>query len=191
MASNSIFHSSSDENSWVIHITQIFNSLDHEIQSIPVCVFHVPKSLSSAKPEAYVPQLIALGPYHHFRPELYPMERFKITAAKRILNLFKNIQLSQLIFELEKLGPYIRACYHKYLDLKDDTLACIMAIDSLFFLDLLHGYAKIENNGEQMSHLVHTRGVKLTKDAILRDVLMLENQIPFVVLRKIFTIICT
>ncbi|KAJ7970106.1 Plant protein of unknown function (DUF247) [Quillaja saponaria] len=42
-----------------------------------------------------------------------------------------------------------------------------------------------------MSHLVHTSGVKLTKDAILRDVLMLENQIPLVVLRKIFTIICS
>ncbi|KAJ7970107.1 UPF0481 plant-like protein [Quillaja saponaria] len=162
MASNSIFHSSSDEKSWVVHITEIFKSLDHEIQSIPVCVFHVPKSLSSAKPEDYVPQLVALGPYRHFRPELYPTERFKLIAAKRVLNLFQNIQLSKLISEIEKLGPYIRAFMPKF-----------------------------KKNGEPMSHLIHTSGVKLSKDAILRDVLMLENQIPLAVLRKIFTIICS
>ncbi|KAJ7947383.1 UPF0481 protein [Quillaja saponaria] len=67
-----------------------------------------------------------------------------------------------------------------------------MAIDSLFFFDLLRGYAKIKKNGEPMGHLVHAScGVKLTKDAILRDVFMLENQIPLFVLRKIFSIICS
>ncbi|KAJ7970108.1 Plant protein of unknown function (DUF247) [Quillaja saponaria] len=210
MATGKIFLSIDDENHWIVHINKIFTELEDDTEKLPVCVFHVPKSLSSSKPEDYVPQLIALGPYHHFRSELYPMERFKLTAAKRILKQFRNIEIEQLISELESLSSSLRACYHKYLDFADKTLACIMAIDGLFFIDLLNGYAQIkQQKGEQdqdesvssPSSLFSTSsgmnefgnngtgGVKLTKDAILRDVIMLENQIPTFLVKKILNVI--
>lgn len=46
-----------------------------------VCVFKVPKSISSAKPEAYTPQLIGLGPNHHLQPQL--MEMHGASQARR------------------------------------------------------------------------------------------------------------
>lgn len=84
MATLSILNSESDEDSWVIQINQLVSETNLSIlKRMPVCIYQVPKSLSCAKPEAFAPQLIAIGPYNHFSPQLYPMERFKIFAAKK------------------------------------------------------------------------------------------------------------
>jgi len=192
MASLSIFNSESDEDSWVIQINQLVSETNLSILNrMPVCIYQVPKSLSCAKPEAFAPQLIAIGPYNHFCPQLYPMERFKIFAAKRVLDHFNKLDLKQLVEKLRNTGPFIRACYHKYLDLKEDTLLYTMAIDGLFLLDFFHNYLNEEVSGSFMTGLenqVQISGVKLTKDAIIRDMIMVESQIPTYILLRILVL---
>ena len=158
---------------------------------MPVCIYQVPKSLSCAKPEAFSPQLIAIGPYTHFHPDLYPMERFKVFAAKGVLDHFKKHDFKQLIEQLRSTGQFIRASYHKYLDFKEDTLLYIIAIDGLFLLDFFHNYLNEEVSGSFMTGLqdqVQLSGVKLTKDAIIRDIIMVENQIPTYILVRILVL---
>ncbi|QCD95028.1 hypothetical protein DEO72_LG5g3120 [Vigna unguiculata] len=189
MASQSIFNSESDEDHWVIQINQMVSESHNSIlKKIPVCIFHVPKSLSYAKPEAFSPQLIAIGPYTHFRPELYPMERFKIFAAKAVLDHFNKHDLKQVVQEFHDTATFIRASYHKYLDLKDETLLYTMAIDALFLLNFYHNYLDKKLSGSFMMGLedpVQLSGVKLTRNATIRDILMVENQIPNYSLLKI------
>ncbi|KAK6795570.1 hypothetical protein RDI58_009024 [Solanum bulbocastanum] len=112
-------------------------------------------------PDSYVPQEVALGPYYYWRPELYEMER-------------------------------IRSCYHKYLNFNGETLAWMMAVDASFLLEFLRIYAVKEVivltraiSSSTMPHLVDVAGRKSAHNAILRDLAMLENQIPLFVLRKI------
>ncbi|KAI8571583.1 hypothetical protein RHMOL_Rhmol01G0131300 [Rhododendron molle] len=62
-------------------------------------------TLSIYKPEAYVPHLVALGPYRHFRPELYKMERFKLATATRLQSDFKTLEFKELI----KAGESLRS----------------------------------------------------------------------------------
>ncbi|TKY44983.1 putative UPF0481 protein [Spatholobus suberectus] len=192
MASLTIFNSESDEDTWVIQINQLVSETNLSIlNKMPVCIYHVPKSLSCTKPEAFAPQLIAIGPYTHFRPELYPMERFKVFAAKRVLDHFNKHDLKQLVEQLRNTGPFVRACYHKYLDLKEDTLLYTMAIDSLFLLYFFHNYVDKKVSGSFMTGLedqVQISGVKLTKDAIIRDIIMVENQIPTYMLLRILVL---
>ncbi|KAK7270741.1 hypothetical protein RJT34_26132 [Clitoria ternatea] len=192
MASLSIFNSESDEDSWVIQINQLVDETNLTILSkMPVCIYQVPKSLSCVKPEAFAPQLIAIGPYTHFHPDLYPMERFKVLAAKRLLDHFKKHDLKQLVEQLHSTGPFIRASYHKYLDLKELTLLYTMAIDGLFLLDFFHNYLNENVFGSFISGLeeqVQRSGVKLTKDAIIRDLIKVENQIPTYVMWRILAI---
>lgn len=180
-----------DENRWVI---QIRRTLDEELEEnteVPVSIFNVPKTLMVSDPDSYVPQEVAFGPYHYWRPELYEIERYKVAAAKRTQKQLQNLKFQNLVEHLLKLESRIRACYHKYLNFNGETLAWMMAVDASFMLEFLHIYAVKEGkvlttvSSSRMSHLVDAAGRKSAHNAILRDLAMLENQIPLFVLRKI------
>ncbi|CAN4084479.1 unnamed protein product [Withania somnifera] len=119
----------------------------------PVCVLQVPKPLTHQKPEAYTPQLIGMGPYHHLRPDLNG-----------------------------KNDLIVRACYNHFMDIDEETLAWIVAIDGLFLLNILRSV--YGNN-------LHDHHENNIDDSIfIRDFMMLENQIPFVVMRQIRKFLC-
>lgn len=180
-----------DEHRWIIHIRR---ALDEELEDdndIPVSIFNVPRSLVANNSNAYIPQQVALGPYHYWRPELYEMERYKLAAAKRTQKSLQSIKFQDLVDQLTKLEPNIRACYHKYLDFGGETLAWMMVVDASFVLEFLHIYT-VNSEGRvfrrvtsRMSHLIDCAGGKSAHNAILRDMIMLENQIPLFLLRKI------
>lgn len=67
------------------------------------------------------------------------------------------------------MEPRIRRCYHKYLDFNNETLACMMVIDAAFLLEFIQTPI----------------GRKSAHEAILRDLVMLENQIPMFLLTKL------
>ncbi|KAI7731842.1 hypothetical protein M8C21_022093 [Ambrosia artemisiifolia] len=178
MNTNSILSGDFSERKWVDQISKNFdNEGGDNISDVPVCVFSVPKATSRFKPEAYVPLAIALGPYHHFETHLYQMERFKVAAVKEILTLDQVLSFESLVINmLKEREPIIRACYHKYIDLHDDTLAWIFAVDGLFLIGLFTHYADISTLMPK----------KLINNGVLyRDVMVLENQIPLYLLDEI------
>ncbi|KAF7148222.1 hypothetical protein RHSIM_Rhsim03G0255300 [Rhododendron simsii] len=185
MALTSIFESSSGEQRWIAEISKILEKEVKVAIDLPVSIFRVPATLSVSKPKAYTPQVIGLGPYHHFRPELYDMERYKLAAASRLQQEFRSLEFKQLVSGLSGLEQRVRACYHKYLDVEGETIAWIMAIDGLFLLEFLRCY----NSSPSITtaHLVDSTGRKLAHEAVLGDVMMLENQIPIFVLSKILS----
>nr|XP_043629718.1 putative UPF0481 protein At3g02645 [Erigeron canadensis] len=184
MELNSVLKVNFGKQRWVDHIGKNFKEeIGIDVSNIPVSVFNVPKSISRFKPEAYVPQAIALGPYHHFETHLYQMERYKVAIVKAFLNPDQVISFEPLVIDrLRKVEPMIRACYHKYLDLDDETLAWIVAIDGLFILDVLRHYGEIDRFIPK----------KLVNYAVLyRDMMVLENQMPLVILNEMRKIINT
>ncbi|KAK8480828.1 hypothetical protein V6N13_063204 [Hibiscus sabdariffa] len=164
-----------DEVRWVINIRRsLAEEVDEEID-VPVSIFNVPKALMSTDPESYVPQSVALGPYHYCRPELHEMETYKLAAAKRAQKHLHRVQFHTLVENLTRFEPQVRACYHKYLHFNGETLAWMMAIDASFLLEFLQIY------GLRQGKSAHNY-------SILRDIVMLENQIPLFVLRKVLEI---
>ncbi|KAL3736852.1 hypothetical protein ACJRO7_025736 [Eucalyptus globulus] len=184
-----------DEIRWVIQIRRMLEEeLEDEIE-VPVSIFSVPAVLMSSDPDLYTPQQVAIGPYHHWRPEMYEMQRYKLAAVKRYQKQLQRIKFQSLVEQLVKLEPRVRACYHKYLDFNGETLAWMMAIDALFLLEFLQIYAIKEGKmlsrvSSRMSHLVDIAGRKSAHNAILRDIVMLENQIPLFILRKMLEFQC-
>ncbi|XAR53707.1 hypothetical protein NMG60_11022360 [Bertholletia excelsa] len=180
-----------DHQRWVAQMRRTLEQEElEEDAEIPVSIFTVPKNLLANNPDYYVPQLVALGPYHHGRPELYEMERYKLSAAKMTQKKLKTIKFQDLADQFTLLESKIQASYHKYLDFNGETLGWMMAVDSCFLLEFLRIYAVREGKvlaavSSRMSHLVDSSGSKSAYNAIVRDLVMLENQIPFFLLRKI------
>jgi hypothetical protein len=124
---------------WVIQISRALEEglQDIDEEGFTVSIFSVPKTLISLKPEAYTPQLIALGPYHHQRPELFEMEHYKLTSAKRVQKNLQQIKFCHLVNHIAQSDSIVRACYHRFLEFDQETLAWILAIDASFLLEYL------------------------------------------------------
>ncbi|KAG6426068.1 hypothetical protein SASPL_110282 [Salvia splendens] len=134
---------------------------------------------------------VAIGPYHHLRLELYDMERYKVAAAKRIQRELQNVKLQTLADRLIKHDHRIRACYHRPLNYGPEALAWMMAVDVCFVFEFIRvcGIKQGKILGKIPSglcHLIDVSGNKTAHNSILRDLLMLENQIPFFVMRMLF-----
>jgi hypothetical protein len=61
-------------------LSEVWKRLKREAEVLGVAakVFHVPRVLCATKPEAYLPQHFAMGPYHCHHAKLRDMERYKL-----------------------------------------------------------------------------------------------------------------
>ncbi|KAI3761496.1 hypothetical protein L1987_51913 [Smallanthus sonchifolius] len=178
-----------DEDEWVENMRKSICEHDDEETKTPVSIFTVPKVLLATDPESYIPQQVALGPFHHWRPEVYDMQRYKLAAARRTQK-HMNVSFERIVEIMKKDDEArIRACYHKFLDMSGDALVWMMAVDMAFLLEFLQVYSvkeecrHLNKITSGMSHLVDVTGKKLSHVTILRDVVMVENQIPLFLLR--------
>ncbi|GLJ35861.1 hypothetical protein SUGI_0719790 [Cryptomeria japonica] len=184
-----------DQDLWVTQIKECLqrHGQQEEVKEILVSVFCVPKELLTLKPEAYIPQCVSIGPYHHWRAHLLEMERYKITAARRFQKtLTGDCKFESVVEEVTKYDWQIRNCHHKFLDYEEEALAWLMALDASFVLECLQFHVK---EGDQASPQVKQLGLILdpsrrsaTHNAIMRDLIMLENQLPLFLLEKLLEI---
>ncbi|KAI3775406.1 hypothetical protein L1987_49982 [Smallanthus sonchifolius] len=155
---------------WVDHIRETLKTqIAVTIDTPPVSIFEIPINLKAEKLEAYVPQGVGLGPNHHFQAKLYhKTEQKKLAAMKKVLRPHQIHDCEKEIVEkVKKIVPLIRDCYDLYHDADDNMLAWLFTIDGMFLIDQLNAYS---NHGFAMK---------------ANDLIMLENQIPLIVLKEI------
>ncbi|KAG8379761.1 hypothetical protein BUALT_Bualt07G0123100 [Buddleja alternifolia] len=180
-----------NQKQWVEQIRQALDDKLEEETLISVTIFSVPKTLMIINPDCYIPQLLAIGPYHHLRGELYDMEKYKLAAAKRNQRELENMKLQDIVDHLMKCELRIRANYHRPLGYNGEALAWMMAVDSSFLFEFLQVcgvkegkiVTKIPSRVEHLIDLSKTN--KPAHNAILRDIILLENQIPLFVMRML------
>ncbi|XP_010467974.1 PREDICTED: putative UPF0481 protein At3g02645 [Camelina sativa] len=168
-----------DETRWVIDVRKSLDAEleEHDLEQVTVSIFNVPKALMCSHPDSYTPHRVSIGPYYCLRPELHEMERYKLMIARKIRNQCNNssFRFHDLVERLQSMEIKIRACYHKYIGFNGETLLWIMAVDSSFLIEFLkiYSFKKVETLINRVGH-----------NEILRDIMMIENQIPLFVLRK-------
>lgn len=153
----------------------------------------MPKELLAVKPEAYIPQCVSIGPYHQWRSELYQTERYKVAAARRFQQRIEVLTFESVVKELKKHEWQIRSCYHKYLDYSEEALAWLMALDASFVLECLQFYVEqadqsskeVASEVNQLGRVLDPSGRSATHNTIMRDLMMLENQVPLFLLQKL------
>ncbi|KAD5508645.1 hypothetical protein R6Q59_030725 [Mikania micrantha] len=146
------------------------------------CVFRVPQSLLEINKEAYEPRIVSIGPYHHGKKDLEMIQEHKwrflqdmLTRTGKTLGFFMNIMVS--------LDNEIRESYSESIDrFTTNDLAKMMVLDGVFLIELFRKVGK----------LVHTQAddpifkMGWISPFLMRDLLRIENQIPFFVLKKLF-----
>ncbi|PWA67026.1 hypothetical protein CTI12_AA322170 [Artemisia annua] len=182
-----------EEDEWVESMRKSIVVEHHEAEEAeenPVCIFTVPQVLLATNPESYVPQCVALGPFHHKRAEVYDMQRYKLAAARRTQQ-HMSVSFERVVETMKESDEArIRACYHKSIDMSADALIWMMTVDMAFLLEFLEVYnikderRMLKKNNSGMSHVVNVTGKKLSHMVILRDLVMVENQLPMFLITK-------
>ncbi|XP_040382639.1 UPF0481 protein At3g47200-like [Oryza brachyantha] len=119
-----------------------------------------------------VPSFVAIGPYHHGQPHLQDMEEVKLAAARRFVAESKR-SLEDVYVELLSVVGDVRGCYaeeEKVRFFRDADLATMMLVDGCFLLQFMAG-----SKDRMLS----------SEYGILKDMMLLENQIPWLVLETL------
>lgn len=105
------------------------------------------------------------------------MERFKLAAIKQLCTPDQMSHFNKLVIShLNSIDILLRACYNKFLDYDQATMAWIVAVDGCFLLNLLHSYVGSVDSMDK----------RLVDNTIItRDIMMVENQIPYLHLKEI------
>lgn len=168
-----------------------------------VSIFRVPKFLKDTKREAYVPERVSLGPYHHGSAELPSMGHHKGRALRRMMKRFnanKNLPVDPnhmdfangAMEEIVKLEKEIRDSYEENIDCDGDTLARMLCLDGCFIIEVLRAQKALtrykvsrEEAAECYDPIFGENKLDYAAQDVRSDLLILENQIPFIVLLKL------
>ena len=165
---------------------------EEELEELRVSVFHVPKELLALNHEAYIPRFVSIGPYHRRRSDLHDhIERYKLSAACRFQKRIYGSKFETVVVEeFKKHDKEIRGCYDEFIEYKEETLAWLMALDAVFLLERLLFYVRNADQSfcmdfKQLGPVLDLYGTVAAQNAIVRDVMMLENQLPLFLLQNL------
>ncbi|KAK2996884.1 hypothetical protein RJ639_026306 [Escallonia herrerae] len=188
-----------------IHAAKIRAAARGSDQLPAPCIFKVPDKLRELKASAYAPRVVSIGPLHkddkHLRKDMARHKKSYMHSLFRRTSRSDEAAEADVVKEaaeadaVEKaanecvdaiLGMVdeARACYepsHELCDDDDDVkFAEMLILDGCFVLELLYKKKEREFNGDPIfsNVLVHLD--------IIHDLVLLENQIPFFVLEKLF-----
>eukprot|EP01018_Ginkgo_biloba_P032625 Gb_39014 [translate_table: standard] len=142
----------------------------------------VPPALVEVKPDAYIPQVVSLGPFHHRSRDLSRMEKYKLIPAARLDKQFKGTKSFHEIVESIK-EPELKSKMEEfyYVELPED-FAWMMALDALFILEFLHNDYSLPVEGDHNGPF----DIRSLEGGIKCDFLKLENQIPLFILERVY-----
>ena len=156
-------------------------------RSMNLSIYKVPNKLRNVNDEAYSPRIVSIGPFHQGKRDLVAMEehkwRYMLALVHRTSNAEKSLdECGQAIIDLEEQA---RGCYAENITFNKNELAEILLVDGCFILELFlrRSLGKIVDKSDPIFNNAWMI------PALQHDLALLENQIPFLVLQKLFELI--
>ncbi|KAL4591670.1 hypothetical protein LXL04_004640 [Taraxacum kok-saghyz] len=146
------------------------------------CIFRVPQSLVEINQEAYRPRIVSIGPYHHGKKDLQMIEEHKWRFLNDLIpRTGKSIEFFLKV--IVSMEDEIRQSYSESIDrFSTNDLAKMMVLDGFFLIELFRKVGKLvpTHQDDPIFRMVWV------SPFLMRDLLKIENQIPFFVLQKLF-----
>ncbi|KAI3925099.1 hypothetical protein MKW98_009749 [Papaver atlanticum] len=209
MSEQTVTRSIEIEELYTLLRTRLENSADHSPFPGGSSIHRVPEKFHKMmEPSKYKPEVISIGPFHHRKDESFKAtEDLKLLYARGLLTRTaeKNIKkeatattsrtinldspgtgwiavLDKCILLIRTMEPEIRKCYSESIDLRSEAFIHMMVIDGLFIIEWLITYwLAIRTSDDTLLYRNHWLMV-----GIQCDLLLLENQLPFFVLERLF-----
>ncbi|XP_045811062.1 UPF0481 protein At3g47200-like [Trifolium pratense] len=163
--------------------------LPEESETHEQCIYKVPQIIRQNNPQAYTPRIIAIGPFHSpprgsvSDNNLNEMEKLKLKYLKGFLNR-TNLCADDLVFKVQEWENKIRNCYAGPVSFDSDDFLKIIIVDACFIIEYFLRYASYPQWKEN-DPILSTRWLV---NEIYRDLILLENQLPFFVLEEIYNL---
>ncbi|XP_027352324.1 UPF0481 protein At3g47200 [Abrus precatorius] len=148
------------------------------------CIFRVPQSLIEVNGKAYQPRIVSIGPYHRGQPRLNMIEEHKWRYLRSLLSRTqsKGLSLEDLLKAIAPLESQARESYSETIHLDSHDFIEMMVLDGCFIIELFRKVAKLVPF-EPDDPIVNMAWIL---PFFYRDFLKLENQVPFIILHRLF-----
>lgn len=158
-----------------------------------VCIYRVPQRLKEKSCNAAEPELVSVGPYHRGKSAVLEFENStKVESVDFLLGRTREetgVVLQRLVDAMTELETKARDCYFEPIEMSHDDFVQMMVIDGCFVVELLRHVClddSTDNDHFRRNSLILKKPGQIP--VLTRDLLKLENQLPFFVLERIFDI---
>ncbi|XP_078169238.1 UPF0481 protein At3g47200-like [Carex rostrata] len=154
-------------------------------------IFRTPHNISESKKNFFKPSAVSIGPFHHGQKHLRALEEQKGRFLQDFLSREDHLNLNLCISEMKLLETRTRRCYNEtFDDLNSNAFVKMMLLDGCFVLEY---FSKIlENNSMSLKTLEYNSmsfdEIGWNSFFIPHELLLLENQIPFFIIDKLYDI---
>ncbi|KAF5469017.1 hypothetical protein F2P56_013121 [Juglans regia] len=155
---------------------------NHEHGKSPCCIYKVSDPIRQSNEQAYTPQVISIGPFHRNNPKLQSMEEFKLRYLKSFRDRAK-INLEDLVSTIKGAEKSARECYSERITLDSGDFVKMILVDACFIIEFFwKNWSKIWTKYDRriLTPWLSSR--------VQLDLILLENQLPFFIIEKIYDI---
>ncbi|KAG2694572.1 hypothetical protein I3843_08G148200 [Carya illinoinensis] len=163
------------------------SSLDSPLSSNQCSIYRIPTHLRKLNEEAYTPQVISIGPFHHGNKSLEPMVKLKLKYFQKFLQ-WTDFNVEILVNAIKLHEESVRGCYAETIKLSSDNFVKLILVDGIFLIELFHRIWFQGLNSVICEN--HTLLSPISWHAIMLDLKLLENQLPFFALEILFSLAC-
>nr|XP_018680231.1 PREDICTED: UPF0481 protein At3g47200-like [Musa acuminata subsp. malaccensis] len=137
-------------------------------------IFRVLPHLRGIDPKAYEPTIVSLGPFHHHESHLKAMDHLKWHYLNKFLGRNPEKPLEDYLKLIKEKERQARMAYSEEVKMRSDDFVQMMLLDCCFVIET------ILSEGEGQATIWSLSPV------LVRDMLILENQLPFCLLQPLF-----
>ncbi|KAG6512618.1 UPF0481 protein At3g47200-like [Zingiber officinale] len=154
---------------WVVSLENRLSDTNSRDRYIEPTIYRVSDILKSVDPQAYEPLIVSLGPYHRDKPHLQAMNHRKRKSVKFVLEQNPGVALADYLDRIKDLETIARDVYSEEVEMTSNSFAEMMLLDGCFVI-----------------HTIMEGHTRRTRNVVVRDIFMLENQLPFILLETLF-----
>ncbi|OVA16507.1 Protein of unknown function DUF247 [Macleaya cordata] len=147
-------------------------------------IYRVHEKFCKLNKYAYTPEMISIGPFHRGKGNLPAMEDHKLRYVHALLSRTATIgpKLEECVESIREIEEEARKCYSEPINMNSNEFVEMMLVDGLFIIELFRksaGKVKSERDDPIFGNIWGL-------SSLVRDLILLENQIPMRVLNCLF-----